>query len=254
MPERPEPLATPGDIAAALALLTRLPLPVAVPSRGARAAWAWPVAGLVVGVVAALAALAGHGLGLPPAVSAGLTLSAAIAVTGALHEDGLADSADGFWGGWSRQRRLEIMRDSRIGSYGVLALVFAIGLQAASLAGLRGFDGVLVLVAAHALSRLAIVEAAVRLPYLRPEGLGAFLAAGVPYAARREARWSGVAAALVLVLVDAPAALLALFLAWLAQSATVSSLRRRLGGTTGDGLGAVQQLTFTALLLGMSAA
>ena len=118
------------DIPAALGLLTRLPIPVdagQATARGAKAAWAYPVVGLV------LACLIGGPAWtisdfMPPAILAALVLVALITLTGALHEDGLADTTDGLWGGWEPARRLEIMKDSQIGSYGVLALVFGVAL------------------------------------------------------------------------------------------------------------------------------
>jgi len=124
-----------GDIPAAIGLLSRLPVPVdtdLATRRGARAAWAYPLAGLVVGALAGLVAQVALWLGLPPSIAALLALAAMIAITGALHEDGLADSADGLWGGWDRARRLEIMKDSRIGTYGVLALGLTLLLRAAA--------------------------------------------------------------------------------------------------------------------------
>ncbi|MEO0829047.1 MAG: adenosylcobinamide-GDP ribazoletransferase, partial [Pseudomonadota bacterium] len=122
---RQPPLLSIWDPLAALGLLTRLPvrLPDAAISRGAKAAWAWPLAGLVVASLTAVIALLTLKAGLPQSLAAGLALGVQIMVTGGLHEDGLADTTDGIWGGWDKARRLEIMRDSRIGAYGVLALV-----------------------------------------------------------------------------------------------------------------------------------
>ncbi|WP_181180926.1 adenosylcobinamide-GDP ribazoletransferase, partial [Paracoccus sp. FO-3] len=127
-----------AQAALALVWLTRLPvgrlLPASPPTL-AQAAWAFPLVGLAVGFIGAavlgLAALAG----LPGMVAALLAVGAMILATGALHEDGLADCADGS-GGATRERRLEIMRDSRIGSYGVLALVLVTGLRVAAIAAL----------------------------------------------------------------------------------------------------------------------
>ena len=160
------------DLGAALGLLTRLPLGH-MASRGARAAWAWPLAGAVVAGLAALAGWVAGVLGLTPALVAGLTLATGVAVTGALHEDGLADSADGLWGGWTRERRLEIMRDSRIGTYGVLALVFVTGLRWAALTAIVAAGALLgPLLAAAMLSRAAMAVLMARLPHARTDGLG----------------------------------------------------------------------------------
>src|SRR5271155_4388576 len=110
-----------GEIKAAVVFSTRLPLPGVAPTGGsaiAQAIWALPLAGLVVGAVGAIVYAIAHRLGVPAWPAAALTIAATMAVTGCLHEDGLADTADGFGGGATRDRKLEIMRDSRIGVYG----------------------------------------------------------------------------------------------------------------------------------------
>ncbi|MBM3616888.1 MAG: adenosylcobinamide-GDP ribazoletransferase, partial [Alphaproteobacteria bacterium] len=106
---------------AAFGLLTRLPMPFTPPRP--QGVWAWPLVGLGVSALAVgLGALA-LAAGLAPPLVAVLVMVAQAALTGALHEDGLTDCADGFWGGHDRARRLEIMKDSRIGSYGAVALM-----------------------------------------------------------------------------------------------------------------------------------
>ena len=121
---RTDALMTLGDLPAALGLLTRLPVRVNTANataRGARAAWAWPLAGVAVGAIAALAAAAAMWCGLPLGVCSLLLIAVQMIVSGAMHEDGLADIIDGLWGGWDKDRRLAIMKDSQIGTYGVLA-------------------------------------------------------------------------------------------------------------------------------------
>ncbi|MEL6701469.1 MAG: adenosylcobinamide-GDP ribazoletransferase, partial [Pseudomonadota bacterium] len=121
-----------ADIPRAIGFLTRLPLRVdgdAAVARGAGCVWAYPIAGLVVGTVVAAILWALMAVGVPAALTAGGAVAAGLFVTGALHEDGMADTVDGLWGGWTRERRLEIMKDSRIGAYGVLALVVTVGLR-----------------------------------------------------------------------------------------------------------------------------
>ena len=107
------------DVPAALVLLTRLPLP-ALPdhafSHGARAVWAYPLVGLILGGVASVIAWGASLLGLSPMLTAGLILTGLVLLTGAMHEDGLADTADGLWGGNDAARRLDIRKDSRIGA------------------------------------------------------------------------------------------------------------------------------------------
>jgi hypothetical protein len=129
-------LLDPRDVLRALALLTRLPVPGADGDRTAASAWAWPFVGLIVGGLSGALAMAALLLGLPPPIAAGLALGAGIVITGALHEDGLADCADGFWGGHDAARRLEIMKDSRIGAYGVIAMILVIGLKWLALSAL----------------------------------------------------------------------------------------------------------------------
>ncbi len=154
----------PGDLNEALGLLTRLPVP-SRGNRGADAAWAWPVAGALVGLLAAAAAWIALWIGLPVGVAAGVALTAQIMLTGALHEDGLADCADGFWGGSDRQKRLIIMADSQVGSYGVIALCLSLMFRWLLLFSL--FEaGHLIgpLIAAAALSRLPMVGLMAWLP------------------------------------------------------------------------------------------
>ena len=132
-------MATRDEFYTALQFMTRLPVPRDTEHSDqsfARSARFYPAVGLVVGAIAGLAYFL-LGQVFPENVATFMCIVVAVAVTGALHEDGLADVADGL-GANNRERRLEIMRDSRIGSYGVLALIFAVGIKAAILAGLPG--------------------------------------------------------------------------------------------------------------------
>src|ERR1700735_436557 len=155
--------------------LTRLRLPAlsAWPADAvARAAWAFPVVGAAVGVLGGGVALIASRLGLPIPAASLLGLGATILATGALHEDGLADSADGLGGGQTRERKLEIMRDSRIGSYGAIALFISLGLRWAAVAALLGGAAGAVLgalVAAHALSRAGLPVIMFYLEPARPD-------------------------------------------------------------------------------------
>ena len=114
------------ELRTGLAFLTRLPLPMAAETSGAevaRASWTFPVIGAGIGLVAALIYWIAYGFGLYPLVAATLAVAGTMLLTGCLHEDGLADTADGFGGGTTPERKLEIMRDSRLGTYGAAALV-----------------------------------------------------------------------------------------------------------------------------------
>jgi len=230
-----------ADVSAALGLLTRLPvgwLPQHDGAAGfARSVWAYPLVGFGVGAAGGAVLAGGLALGLPPGAAALWSLAATLLLSGGLHEDGLADTADGFGGGRGRERKLAIMRDSRIGSYGVLALVLALGLRAALLPSLAsGLPAAAAACgAAAALGRGAILPLLRWLPAARPDGLAAGLAR--PPGA---ALLAGGALALLpaWALLPNPVALAAtlaaggalLLLGWLA--------RRQIGGQTGDVLGA----------------
>ena len=147
------------EFAIATALLTRLPVGAATPADGAIAAagWAFPLVGAGIGALCGLAFLVAQLTGCGNAVAALLAVAAGIALTGALHEDGLADTADGFGGGSGRDDKLAIMHDSRLGSFGGVALILSIGLRGAALATMGGpIHVALALIAAHAASRGAL--------------------------------------------------------------------------------------------------
>ncbi|SLN40522.1 adenosylcobinamide-GDP ribazoletransferase [Roseisalinus antarcticus] len=235
-----------GDLGAAMALLTRLPAPGADHARGASAAWAWPLVGLLLGALAALGVQIALALGLPAGAAAALALALLAGLTGGLHQDGLADSADGLWGGRDRARRLEIMRDSRVGSYGVLAIALVLLLQWTALEGLVAAKAHWVaLPLAGAASRATMAAVMAALPHARADGLARLTGRPAP---RTAAAAAGLAALACLAL--APATLPALALVALLSGLTVARLAMaRLGGQTGDILGATQQLTeLTALL------
>ena len=251
----------------ALQFLTRVPVPRWV---GFEPAWLqaclrhFPVVGACIGAWAAAVLLAAL-WAWPPAVAACLSGAATVWLTGAFHEDGLADTCDGLGGAVSRERSLAIMKDSRIGSYGAVALVLALLLKVALVAALAGQAAGLAaaaLVWSHAVSRAAPVWLVWRLPYAgdaehakaKPLAtqvgggglavtlvwvlvVSAALLAAVAWAAPALARSAGLAVSLALAAV---AGVTAWCTGW---------LRRRLGGFTGDTLGASQQFTELASLL-----
>ena len=242
-----------ADLRVAFGLLTRLPLPGGQSApRGATSAWAWPLVGAGVGALAALGATLALALGLTPGVAAALVLAVQAMVTGAMHEDGLADSADGLWGGWDKARRLEIMHDSRIGTYGVLALVLCtLGRWSALSVVLALGPQWAVLIAVGALSRVPMVVIAAALPNAR--GIGLSQAVGRPDGPTAGLAL-GLGLALSLVLVGAVPALAMATLAGLACCGLVVVAWRRIGGQTGDILGASQQLAELAALAVAAAA
>jgi adenosylcobinamide-GDP ribazoletransferase len=252
------------DVGDALRFFTRAPLvePARAPLDINRIAWAAPVAGLAVGLVGGLVlALTGR-LGLPPLIRAGLATAALIVATGALHEDGLADAADGFGGGATRADKLEIMRDSRIGVYGALALALSLILRVGALAA--ALDGgswraaaALILIAA--LSRAGALTPLALLPPARADGAGA--SAGRLDATALAAAWgSGLIIALTLGLaaLGITHALVAALASGAGSLAIVLLAQRQIGGQTGDVAGAAQQCAEIAawcgLLIGHSTA
>lgn len=227
-----------AELQLAVMLLTRAPagrLPEPAPTIAA-SAWAFPLAGLVPGLLGA-AVLAS---GLPVMVAAGLALAAQVVVTGALHEDGLADVADGFWGGRTRARRLEIMRDSRIGSYGTLALILAAGLRWQAMA----LAGPVALILAAVASRVAPVALMAALPPAREDGMG--------HAARAvTAGPLAAACAIGLLPLIVLGGIWPLILAAAVVAALALIARRKIGGQSGDVLGAGQQLAEITLLIAL---
>ena len=233
------------DLVGTFGLLTRFPLPATAPS-GANAAWAWPLAGAAVALVAAAGAGAALWLGLGAGLAAGIAIALQVMLTGAMHEDGLADSADGLWGGHDRARRLEIMQDSRIGSYGVVALILVMGLRWQALAGLMAAGAVWgPLLTAALMSRAAMAGVMAALPNARGSGLANAVGRPEPFAALMA--WA-LALALGLGLCGW-AALPAAIAAGLAATGVARLALARIGGQTGDILGSVQQVSELAVLL-----
>lgn len=236
------------DIPVALVFMTRLPLPALPASafeRGNIATWAYSFAGLVLGILTALIWLVSGWLGFSPTLQAGVSLAALALMTGALHEDGLADTADGFWGGNDTTRRLEIMKDSRIGSYGVLALVFVIGLRWFGLTE----TGISALIAASCLSRAILPVMMYFGPFARQDGL----AKSVGRPPKTSVVVSVVIAlAVAWACVGGVGMLIAALAVFLVGECMHKLAKYKVGGVTGDVLGATQQLTDLAALLALA--
>ncbi len=243
-----------GRLAQAIGFFTRIILPdriwrQAAPWRLDECARWFPVAGMLIGLVPALVfAIAAQWLA--PLVAAGLAIASGVALTGALHEDGLADTADGLGGGHPRERALEIMRDSTIGTYGAAALIFSIGLRWVALATLAPATGAAALVIAHAAGRGSISIALNRSTYARTKGTGELVSRGVPNAELW--RTLAIAAALALLL-GWGAGLIAAIIGGSAALLLHMRVERRIGGYTGDTLGAMEQVCEIAVLLALSA-
>jgi len=243
------------DLGMAATFLTRLPWPLAVTHdrKLMAAAWAFPLVGAGVGAIGALVLGAALGLGLPPVAAALIAVAAAVLTTGGLHEDGLADCADGFGGGRDAEAKRRIMRDSRIGSYGVLALILLVGLKVVAVAGLAAIAPELAaasMIAAHALARAAMPALARTAP-AATDGLARM--AGRP--TRLAVLWAaGIGAALAVALAPGGTGVVATLLAGGVAWGVGRLALRQIGGITGDVLGAAGQLAETAALLAILAA
>jgi len=230
-----------GDCALCIAFYTRLPVtpPEGAVGRFADAQWAAPLAGLVVGLAgSAVFWLAGFA-GLSTSAAALAAVGAGILLTGGLHEDGLADSADGFGGGSTPERRLEIMRDSNIGTFGALALILSVLARVILLEALASPGLILCgLVAAHGASRALLPVFMRTVRPARRDGLAATAGDGGPHAA---AIALGIGAAVLLPTLGLAGAVIAALALGLWALAVARYCRRRIGGQTGDVLGALQQ-------------
>lgn len=238
----------PRSLAVAGAFLTRLPLAPRAAAESealARAASLFPLVGAGIGLAIGAAAL-GLTEVLPAFLAGLLAVSLELALTGTLHADGLADSADGL-GGHDRERSLMIMRDHTLGTYGACALVIDLALKAAAVGALAEADAVGPIVAALAISRAAALPLGRYLPYARPgAGTGRLLAGKVGAASLL----LGTGLALAIAVAAAGAAGLALFACAATVTAAVGLLsRRRLGGVTGDVMGAAIELSATLALV-----
>jgi len=238
------------ELKACIVFCTRLPLLRATPIGAgaiAKAAWAFPVAGLMVGIVGAAVYAVAHRLGLPSWPAAALTLAATLLVTGCLHEDGLADTADGFGGGHTREQKLEIMHDSRIGVYGVAALTISLLLRAGALASLPSAHAVVwALIASHTAARATMPVLMMLLPPARSDGLSHD--AGQP-----PSDVVGVGAVIAFIIaavcLHPGHALLALMFLAIIVAAMAWLSAKEIEGQTGDVLGALEQVSEIAVLL-----
>lgn len=235
-----------GDILACVGFFTRIPVAGPPDRRLSAAIWAAPVVGVPVALAGAAAFAVADFLGLPASIAAAFALAATMLVTGCLHEDGLADVADGFGGGATCERKLEIMRDSRIGTYGVMTVGMATLLRWSALAALASPLPVLfALVAAHAAARATIPAFMILVPPARSSGLSASagtVSAGVAGAALL------IGAAVLLLLGLFPAMIAAIILGlWFITLKTLAEWQ--INGHTGDVLGTLQQGGEIAVLL-----
>ncbi len=249
-----------GDTIRSLGFLSRLPLPQRWFGNGddslPRNARAFPLAGAVLGLLAGAVLFVAYKMNLPSLACALLAIGALAAMTGALHEDGLSDTADGFFGASSVDRRLDIMKDSRIGTFAALTLIVFVGLKAVFLMAIIDRTGAgyaaLALIGSEAASRAAMLAFWHALPSVRPGGLSDSL--GQP-------QWETVVCGFVIGLVFLVFTLIPAggFLSSLNALVLVAVLligfarlcMAKIGGQTGDTLGAVQQIASVAVLAGL---
>jgi len=234
----------------AFMLLSRLPMGQVEGDRPmGRTGWAYPLVGAVLGALTGLVYIGLVAAGLPPVAAALTAVAAGMLLTGAMHEDGLADTLDGFGGGRTPARKLEIMKDSRIGTFGVAGLVVAIGLRVSLIAAFPDpAQAVLALVAAGAVSRAGLPAMMAWLPAATASGLGRSAMRGAGRKVAAAAAILGLA-----VLVAAQGLAWSVPLALMALLAGLGALfRRQIGGITGDTLGCAQvcaEVLTLALLL-----
>jgi adenosylcobinamide-GDP ribazoletransferase len=246
-----------AEFGTAISFLTRLPggpEGIRQPPTLAEAAWAFPLVGAVVGLIGGLAVILAYAIGLPPLLAATIGVLVAVLVTGAMHEDGLSDTIDGFGGGSTAVDKLAVMRDGRIGAFGALAMIFSLLIRIAALAWAIPFSRIgtlALLVAAEAASRAAMVRVWHDLPPARSDGLS--------YNAGRPTERLSVLALAIAGVLTALAILFPVVTFWSAVAAFAGSLaaalvfaqicRSEIGGQTGDTLGAAQQISLSVFLL-----
>jgi adenosylcobinamide-GDP ribazoletransferase len=247
-----------ADLAASFGFLTRLPVPGGLPSVPlSEAMRAFPLAGAVIGAFAGLVLAALAATGLPVFAAAGLTLAFLALLTGALHEDGLADTADGFGGGANRDSKLAIMRDSHIGTYGVLALLLGILIKAACLSALTNepwLHTLALLAGSGAFSRAVIVWLMASTPPARSDGVAH--AAGQPsdFTARGAVLMGGFLAFVLILVTDGLVPAIVVVGAGAVVTVAFRSLAmHEVGGHSGDICGALQFVSETAMIAAAAA-
>jgi adenosylcobinamide-GDP ribazoletransferase len=247
-----------GEFLNALRFMTIVPVPssdaATAPDWLSRCVKYFPAVGIGIGAASAVVLLLAGAI-WGPVIAALLAVATSIVVTGALHEDGLADTADGFGGGRSVEKRLAIMKDSRIGAYGALALAFGVALRVTAMAEMPLWSGAAALIAAHAAARITPAFVMNALPYA-----GDTAAMKVSYADAPVSMNDLRFALIVVVCALVPLAFTSILsvssglLLGAALAAAIALWARRLiNGYTGDVLGAVEQMFEIGFLLGVAA-
>lgn len=235
-----------SGFAGAVALLTRIPVTTNADEFEVKGSVPWfPVVGAGIGVLIALVYVGGIVL-LPTIVAATLAAGGGALLTGALHEDGLADVADAFAGGSTEEKRFEILDDSRLGTFGVMALTTSFLLRVGAISALDTWSALAVIPAAHALSRVGVIVLMRRLPPARSGGLGVAYSASLTAGREMTAVVTGVVLCALLI---GKWTLPAILLCAAAALGMGRLARIKVGGVSGDVLGAAQQLGELAILV-----
>lgn len=242
----------------AIRFLTVVPTPhsdeTPAPDWLARAMKYFPLVGAGIGLVSALVFVVAHQF-WPPLIAALLAVTSSVALTSALHEDGLADTADAFGGGWTVERRLAIMKDSRIGTYGALALGLGCALRIAALSSLPLWAGAAALIAMHAAARAMPAFVMNRLVYAGDTSAMKVSYAEAPVRSGEITFLlvTALLAAVPLAFITFKSVVVGLLLGTLLGALLARSAKRLIGGYTGDVLGAIEQLFEIGFLLGVAA-
>ncbi len=244
------------DLISAIRFLTRLPFPMTTPPKRTimLASWSFPIVGVIVGSFGAFSILLAHLVNIPTVAIALIALLFMAFLTGALHEDGMADIADGFGGGKNRDNKLSIMRDSQIGTFGALTLFAILGLKTIAISALLESESIWMasaaIIATHATARASMVPVAYFLPLASESGLAQ--SAGKPHQSTVLISIS-IAVLISLVLLPILSAITATIVS-IATTAIIAILAfRQIGGYTGDVLGAVEQSCETTMLITLTA-
>ncbi|MCC6159633.1 MAG: adenosylcobinamide-GDP ribazoletransferase [Deltaproteobacteria bacterium] len=238
----------------AFQFLTRIPMPRDLnPSPGdlGRATGWFPVVGVVVGALIAAVGSAAMGIGLSPGIAAVIAVGFGLVVTGSFHEDGLADSADAFGGGWNREQVLTIMHDSRIGSYGSGAVTLLFAARLAALWSIDPAAWTASLIAAHTVARWTSVHLLHTKEYARRDGEAPGFGKPIVDGMSGASFWfATVVTTVVAVFAFGLAGFVTLVAALVLSELWGRYCRRRIGGITGDALGAVNVAVEVFTLVG----
>ena len=237
-------------------MLTRFPAARGVdyaPALDAAAVRYYPCVGILVGLAGGAAFATAHGP-LGPPLAAVLAIVASVLLTGAMHEDGLADTADGIGGGHSAEHALEIMRDSRIGVYGVLALILVVGAKASALASLPPWVGFAILIATHGLSRWSVILVITTTRYVRTSGTASPVAGPVSSPTHLISGGTAIACLALAAFATSPQAAAGVLVGLACGHVAIrAAFQAKLKGYTGDCLGATQQVSELGAYLGLLA-